>query len=186
MPGQKRTLAVSNYVKARLDLVYFGFQQPSRNSIIHHRYSSRKMAFDLAPKCSFHFGYFSCNLPNDMIDVNIRKDRSTQISKCSSWGMEVRPFPSLRKKMCDYIEERQAIANSFSNRSHHSRPNPSPFAKQTKATPAKKRRVVAKPRKVNVRYYPPAFQQNWVGQATFPTQPKAAEATSQGSAVPTQ
>ena len=68
------------------------------------------MACDLAPNCNSLFGYFSCNLPEDMKDVTItvhmlkgthtlRKDRSTQVSRYSLWGMEVRPFPSLRKKM---------------------------------------------------------------------------------------
>ena len=137
------------------------------------------MASDLAPNCSFLFGCFLCNLPEDMIDVKITmymlqgiptfsKDRNNQISKCSPWGIEVRPFPSLRKKMRDYIEERQAIANPFSNRSYPSKPNPTPFAKQPMATLAKKRtkcniEKLSKPRKVNVAYYPPAFQQNWVG-----------------------
>ena len=63
-----------------------------------------------------------------------------------------------------------------------------------KATPARKRTVItncnivklSKPRKVNVGYYSPALQQNWVEQATFPTQPKAPEAMSQASSVPTQ
>ena len=32
---QKRTLSLSYYVKARLDLVHFGFQQPLQNSIRH-------------------------------------------------------------------------------------------------------------------------------------------------------
>ena len=155
------------------------------------------MACDLAPNCNFLFWYFSCTLPEDMIDVDItvqmlkgnhtlRKDRSIQVSKCSPWGMEVRPFPSLRKKIQDYIEERQAIANPFI-RSYSSRPNPSLFEKWPEATPAKKRTVVSKckidklsqQRKVNMGYYPPAFKCNWVGQATFPTQSKAAEATTQ-------
>ena len=39
---QKRTHALSYYVKARLDMVYFAIQQCSRNSIRHARYSSRK------------------------------------------------------------------------------------------------------------------------------------------------
>ena len=63
--------------------------------------------------------------------------------------------------------------------------------KWPKATPAKKRTVVTKynnkkPRKVNVGYYPPAFHRNWVEEATFPTQPKAAQAVTQASSVPTQ
>ena len=32
-------------------------------------------------------------------------------------------------------------------------------------------------------YYPQAFKQNWVGQATFPTQSKAAEAAVQAPVV---
>ena len=100
-------------------------------------------------------------------------------------------IPSLRKKMRDYMEERQAIANHYSNRLYPYRPNTLPFAKQPKATQAKKRtnkcniEKHSKLRKVNVGYYPPAFQQNWV-RHTFPTQPKAAEATFQASSVPSQ
>ena len=64
-------------------------------------------------------------------------------------------------------------------------PNSSPFAKQPKATPVKKRTVVTKhnidrlsqSRKVNIGYHPSAFKHNWVGEATFPTQSKVAEAT---------
>ena len=39
---QQRALALSHYVKARLNLVPFGFQSPTRNYIRHHRYSARK------------------------------------------------------------------------------------------------------------------------------------------------
>ena len=84
--------------------------------------------------------------------------------------------------MREYTEERQAITNPFSHRSCPSRPNPSPFVKWPKATLAMKRTVAAKPRKVNVGYYPPAFQWNLVGK-TFLTQPKAVEAMSQASSV---
>ena len=132
--------------------------------------------------CSILFCYFSCNLSEDTIDVIVtihtlkgihtfRKDCTTQISKCSPWGSEVRPFPSPRKKMKDYLEERQTIDNPFS-RSFPNRPHPSLFAKQPNATPVKKRTVRTKPRKVKVRNYTPI---SWVGQA-FPTPPKATEA----------
>ena len=160
------------------------------------------MTCDLAPNCYFLFRYFLCTLPEDMIDVSIttqmlksihtfRKARGTQTSRCSPWGMEVRPCPSLGKKMQDYIEERQATGNPFSHKSYPFRPNPTPFVKWPKSTPAKKRTVVSKcninklsqPRKVNVGYYAPAFKHNWIGQATFPTQSKAAEAAGQTSTV---
>ena len=165
-------------LKQAMTLVYFGFQQPSRNSIRHHRYSSRIVVCSLNPTYHFLFSYISCTLLEDMIDVDITehtlkgihtfKDRSTHTSKCSPWGMKVRQFPSLSKMMRDYIEERQATANPFSNRSYSSRPNPSPFWKWPKATPAKKRAIVTKcniknfqhPRNVNMGYYSPAFKQN--------------------------
>ena len=74
------------------------------------------MACNLDPTCNLLFGYLLCSLPEDMIDVDItvhmlkgihtfRKDWIMQISRCSPWGMGVKPFPSLRKKMKDYIEE---------------------------------------------------------------------------------
>ena len=140
------------------------------------------------------FGYFSCTLLKDTVDVDItvhmlngihtfRKDRSTQVSRCSPWGMDVRPFPSLWKKMWDFIEARQAIANPFTYWPYLSRLNPSPCVNQPKATPVKIRTLVSKhniyklsqPRKVNLGYYPPVVKQNWVGQATFQMQEAAAQ-----------
>ena len=107
---QKRALAPSYYVKTKLDLVYFGFQQPTRNSIKHTRYISReRMACDLAPNCNFLFSYFSGTLLKDMIDIDItmhmlkgihtfRKYQTMQVSKCSPWGMGDKLFPSLRRR----------------------------------------------------------------------------------------
>ena len=79
------------------------------------------------------------------------------------------------------MEKRQTIANPF-NRSIPNRPNPSPFAKWPNATPAKKRTMSTKPRKVKVRNYTPI---NWVGQG-FLTPPKATEAMPQVPTVQTQ
>ena len=113
-----------------------------------------------------------------------RKEWSTQVSKCSPWGMEVRLFSSLRKKMKDYIDEWQVFANPFTNRSYPSRPNPSQFATWSKTTQLKKRKTVVTrhiieklltPRKVNVGYHPASFQQNWLAQV------REAECTAQAS-----
>ena len=128
MSYQKRTPAHSYHVKARIHLVYIGFQQSSRYSIRHTRYSSRKMACHLAPKCNFLHGFFQCNLWKDIIDVEItvrtlkgmhtfRKDCSSQSSMCSPWDSCIKPFPSLWRKMEDYLKERQTIANPFHVRS---------------------------------------------------------------------
>ena len=118
-----------------------------------------------------------CTLPEDTIDVDIkllplkeihtfRKDRNIQISRCSSWGTEVKPFLSLQKKMKHYIEEFQAIAN----RLYPSRSKPSPFAKRPKATSVTRSNQVtrcnieklSKLRNVNVGYHPRFLQWNWL------------------------
>ena len=70
------------------------------------------MVSDLAANCNFLLGYFTCSLLEDTIDVDLtvctlkgihtfRKDRNTQLSRCSPWGTEMKPFPSLKKKMTE-------------------------------------------------------------------------------------
>ena len=95
----------------------------------------------------------------------------------------------------NYIEERQAIAIPFTDRSYPSRHKPSPFTKRPKATPMKRRNPVTttkphndklcKPKKVNVGYHPGFAQLKWlaivntndveaVSQAPIPYQQTAA------------
>ena len=100
----------------------------------------------------------------------LRKDRKTQTCRCSPWGTKVKPFPSLQKKMMEYLRQRQAIANPFANRSYPSRPKPSTFAQRPKATFIIRRNLVtrphkdklSKPRKINVGYHPGFLQCNWL------------------------
>ena len=67
------------------------------------------MACKLAVNCNFLFGFFSWNLLEDTIDMDIKiqtlcgivmfkKDRNIQVIKCSPWGTEVKSFPSLQIK----------------------------------------------------------------------------------------
>ena len=78
------------------------------------------MVCDLVPQCNFLYGFFKCELPEDTIDVEItvqtpkgidtlRKDHATQSSMCSLRRSEVRPFPSLIRKMEAYMEEGRNI-----------------------------------------------------------------------------
>ena len=97
------------------------------------------MACDLEPQCNFLYVYFTCKLLEDPIDVEvtlhtlnrihtIRKDHNTKASMCSPWGTQVRPSHPYRKKMKEYIEERQKILNLFvPNREFPNRPVLSPF-----------------------------------------------------------
>ena len=91
------------------------------------------MVFELLANCNLIFGILSCNLPRDTIYVDLkvhtlwgihtyRKDRSTQVIKCSPWGTEVKPFPSLQKKMAKFLRCRQIITIPFANRSYQQRP----------------------------------------------------------------
>ena len=119
------------------------------------------MACNLAPQCKFLYGHFQFDIPEDTIDVeitvqtlkgihNFRKDHTTQQKfTCSPWGSQVKPFPSLRKKMRDYMEERQNSLNPFlPTQIYPNRLNPSPFVKLCKANPKRKRTVKAAPKKV--------------------------------------
>ena len=158
------------------------------------------MVCDLEPTYNFLFEFFLCTLPEDTINVDLtihtlkgihtfREDRKTQISRCSPWGMEVKPFLSLWKKMKDYIEECQVIANPLTNRSFPSRTKPSPFAKRPKATPVIRSNPVtrynigkfSKPRKVNVGYHARFLQWIW-----FAIKAKEVEAITQVPHIPNQ
>ena len=87
-----------------------------------------------------------------------RKDHSIHTSTCSLWGTWVRPFPSLRTKMKDYIKEHKVIMNPFAaNRECPTRTNPLPFVKKPKIIPTKRSHMetkhdikkLNKPRKVD-------------------------------------
>ena len=128
------------------------------------------MACDLEPQCNFLYRFFTCNLTEETIDVEVtvytlkgihtfRRDCSTQASICSPWGMRVRPFLSLSKKIKEYREDRQNIFNQHvPNRQFPNRPMPSPFTKKPKTTPIKRchmesRDDIRKPRKGNKRCF---------------------------------
>ena len=90
-----------------------------------------------------------------------RRDCNTQASMCSPWVMWIRPFLSLRKKMKEYIEERNNILNPFaSNREFPNRAVPLPFAKENPQTTKTKRRCmerrcdIKKLRKGDKGFYP--------------------------------
>ena len=91
------------------------------------------MACKLSANCDLIFCILSCNLPENTIDMGLKvctlqgihmykKDRSTQILKCSPWETKVKPFPSLQKKMTEYLRQRQIITTPFAYRSYQPRP----------------------------------------------------------------
>ena len=128
------------------------------------------MACDLSPQCNLLYGFFSCQLPEDTICIEItvrtlkgihsfRKYCATQSSSCSPLNLQTKPFPLLLQKVDSYMEDIKRIANPFTP---VWRPiNLSSFAK--KSTPRKRSKIESKrssskhlkSRKVNGRHFMP-------------------------------
>ena len=120
------------------------------------------MACKLATNFDLIFGILTGNLPEDTIDVGLKvctlwgiqmyKDRSTQVIMCSPWRTKVKPFPSLQRKMMEYLRCRQTIAIPFANRSYQPRPKATPIRSCNLVTLTRpNREKLSQPRKVNCR-----------------------------------
>ena len=59
-------------------------------------------------QCNLVYGFLKCTLSDDMIDVGLKvcmlkgnhafkKNYQSQTSRCSLWGAEVKPYPTLEK-----------------------------------------------------------------------------------------
>ena len=130
------------------------------------------MACKLSASCDLIFSILSCHLPEDTIDVDLKvctlqgihtykKDRTTQVIKYSPWGMKVKPFLSLQKKMVEFLRQRQIITNPYANRSYHPRPKATATRKCNLVTLTRpNREKLSQPRKVNVGPLPKATQGN--------------------------
>ena len=69
----------------------------------------------LQPECNFLHGFFRCKLPVEVVDVVVkitsmqgthifRRDRMTQLNKCTSWSMRLYLHPTIIKKMKTFLE----------------------------------------------------------------------------------
>ena len=103
-------------------MVQLGFQH-SRNCISQSRYFSR-MNFNIRAHCDFVFYNFYCALFEDTIDIEVtiqsvddihtyRRDRTTQAASYSHWSRQMKPYPSIRKKISKYEELKKRNFNSF-------------------------------------------------------------------------
>ena len=105
-----------------------------------------EIACDMSPQFNFLYWFFEWHLPEDTIDVDItvttmkgihtfRKDHATQSSTYSLWCSQIRPFPSLLRKMEACMEEKRNTTNPFSStRRYLNSPSTSPFSKKTTTT----------------------------------------------------
>ena len=73
------------------------------------------MACLLQPECNFLHGYFRCQLPVEVVDVEVKitstqgthifqRNRTTQLIKCTLWNTRLHPHPTIIKKMKTFLE----------------------------------------------------------------------------------
>ena len=73
------------------------------------------MACLLQPECNFLHGYFICQLPVEVVDMEVkitsmqgmhifRRDRTMQLIKCTPWSTRLCPHPTIIKKMKTFLE----------------------------------------------------------------------------------
>ena len=73
------------------------------------------MACLLQPECNFLHGFFRCKLPVEVVDMEVkitsmqgthifRRDRTTQLIKCTPWSTRLCLHPTIIKKMKTFLE----------------------------------------------------------------------------------
>ena len=73
------------------------------------------MACLLQPECNFLHRYFRCQLPVEVVDMEVkitfmqgthifRRDRTMQLIKCTPWSTRLCPHPTIIKKMKNFLE----------------------------------------------------------------------------------
>ena len=113
----------------------------------------------LQPECNFLHGFFRCKLPVEVVDVevkitsmqgmhNFRRDRMTQLIKCTPWSMRLCLHPTIIKKMRTFLEVENKMgpiipvpANQFRPPLPETNPNARKnhtTGKRKRATPKKK------------------------------------------------
>ena len=69
----------------------------------------------LQPECNFLHGFFRCRLPVEVVEMEVkitsmqgmhifRRDRTTQLIKCTPWSTRLHPHPTIIKKMKTFLE----------------------------------------------------------------------------------
>ena len=82
------------------------------------------MAFLLQPECNFLQGFFRCKLPVEVVDIEVRvtsmqemhifrKDRTTQLIKCTPWTTKLCPHPTIVKKMQTFLKVENKMGPIF-------------------------------------------------------------------------
>ena len=106
------------------------------------------MACILQAECNFLHGYFRCQLPVEVVDVEVkitsmqgthifRRDRMAQLIKCTMLSTRLCPHPTVVKKMRTFLEVKGKMGPILIPTNSQYRPpqwNTNPNARKDKAT----------------------------------------------------
>ena len=113
------------------------------------------MACILLPECNFLHGYFRCQLPVEVVDVEVkitsmqgthifRRDRTTQLIKCTLWSSRLCPHQTIIKKIKTFLEVQGKlgpIPQSSNNQYRPSQPDTNPNVRKVNKAAEKRKRV---------------------------------------------
>ena len=122
------------------------------------------MACLLQPECNFLHGYFRCQLPVEVVDVEVkitsmqgthifRRDRTTQLIKCTPWSSRLCSHPTIIKKMRTFLEVEGKLGPIPQSNNQYRPPQPDTnpnIRKPTKTTEKRKRVTLTKRFKANI------------------------------------
>ena len=123
------------------------------------------MACILQPEGNFLHGFFRCCLLIKAVDIEVkitsmqvthvfRRDRTSQLIKCTPWSTRLCPHPTIIKKIRTFLELEGKLGpkpQSLSNQVRPSQPDTNPnVRKDSKATEKRKRLAPTKRFKVKV------------------------------------
>ena len=127
------------------------------------------MACILKPECNLLHSFFRCCLPIEAVDIEVkitsmqgthvfRRDRTTQLIKCTPWSTRLHPHPTVIKKIRTFLELEGKLGlkpQSPSNQFRPLQPDTNPNArKDSKVTEKMKRIAPTKRFKVKIAVKP--------------------------------
>ena len=131
------------------------------------------MACELSMLCDLVYRFLKCALPEDTRDMHLKvctlngihkfkKDSKSQTPKCSPWRPEAQPYPSLKKKIVEFIHQRQALTTPYASRPNHPKSKKTPKKRNSVPLTKPDKSKLSKPRKINVqKYLTSTSQLNW-------------------------
>ena len=144
------------HVMIKQGITWFTLNRNTRNSVDQNVFLiSFRMACILQPECNFLHGYFRCRLPVEVVDMEVkitsmqgkhifRRDRTTQLIKCTLWSSRLCPYPTIIKKMRTFLEVKGKlgpIPQHSSNQYRPPQPDTNPNDRKVNKATEKRRRI---------------------------------------------